>query len=689
MNNRGDLSCHCRDNHCHSHGHHDHGEESRTARAYETGIALALLAIGMGVRAWSVSDTAAIVWKVALIASYSVAGWRVLWGAVRNIVRGQLFDEFFLMSIASLGAIAIGELPEAAGVMAFFSVGELLQDKAVERSRTSIRALMDIRPDYANLLRDGEHVRVSPEEVVPGQLIVVKPGERVPLDGVIIEGDTTMDTSALTGESMPRTLGKRDQALAGMINRSAAVTIQVVKEYSESSVARILELVEEAQTRKAHTERFITTFSRYYTPAVVALAAAITVLPPLIVPGQVFSDWLHRALVLLVISCPCALVISIPLGYFAGIGGASRRGVLIKGANYLEALNGVDAVIFDKTGTLTEGSFRVVETTGENGFTEHEVLRLAAHAGANSTHPVSASIREAFQGESGRGEIDASAVTGSSELAGMGVAAEIAGERVVAGSDRLLHHENVAHDVCVTDGTVVNVAKGGVLAGRIRLEDEVKPGASEAVDRLHEAGVDRIVMLTGDVPGVAERVADEVGIGEFRANLMPEEKVKAVETIMAEQTHKAGQTEHGRGFAGRPAHWQARIFGKKAAGKVAFVGDGINDAPALARADVGIAMGGLGSDAAIEAADVVVMDDNPTRIADAIEIARRTRWIVMENILFSITVKLAVLVLGALGVATMWNAVFADVGVALIAVVNATRAYGNPGDRPGSVSDGA
>ena len=689
--NKEDLSCHSRDDHCHCHGHshHDHDDESRMVRAYETGIALVLFAIGMGVRAWSGSEAAAIVWKLALIASYLVAGWRVLWGAVKNIARGQVFDEFFLMSIASVGAIAIGELPEAAGVMCFFAVGELLQDKAVERSRTSIRALMDIRPDYASLVRDGEYVRVSPEEIVPGQLIIVRPGERVPLDGVIIEGVTTMDTSALTGESMPRALGDGDQALAGMINRSATVTIKVLKEYSKSSVARILELVEEAQARKAHTERFITTFSRYYTPAVVALAAMIAVLPPLILPGQVFSDWLHRALVLLVISCPCALVISIPLGYFAGIGGASRRGVLIKGANHLEALNSVDAVIFDKTGTLTEGSFRVMETTGENGFTEHEVLRLAAHAGANSNHPVSTSIREAFQGEPGRGEIDASAIAGSRELAGMGVAAEIEGERVVAGNDRLLHHENVAHDVCVTDGTVVNVAKDGVLAGRIHLADEIKPGASEAVERLYRAGVDRIVMLTGDVPAVAERVAGQVGIGEFWADLLPEEKVKAVEAITAESGRRAEQAERGKGRAERCAHGRSGILRERTVGKVAFVGDGINDAPALARADVGIAMGALGSEAAIEAADVVIMDDNPARVADAIEIARRTRRIVMQNIIFSISVKLAVLVLGALGVATMWNAVFADVGVALIAVVNATRAYGNLRDGREFAADGA
>lgn len=539
-------SCHCSDDNVHGHDCHGHGKGNETARVYETVLALALFALGMLVKAWSSSEAAVLVSDSILLASYIAAGWRVLWGAARNILRGQVFDEFFLMSIASLGAIAIGELPEAVGVMAFFAVGELLQDRAVERSRTSIRALMDVRPDYANLVRDGECIRVSPEEVSTGDLIMVRPGERVPLDGVIIDGETTMDTSALTGESMPRTFGAGDQALAGMINRSAAVTVRTLRPYSDSSAARILELVEEAETRKAHTERFITTFSRYYTPAVVGLAVAIAVLPPLIIPGQVFSEWLHRALVLLVVSCPCALVISIPLSYFAGIGGASRRGVLIKGADCLEALNDVDSVIFDKTGTLTQGSFRVVETTGENGFTGYEVLRLAAHAGANSSHPVSTSIREAFEGEPGRGRIDVSVISDSRELAGMGVAAEIGGERVIAGNDRLLHHENVVHDVCVTDGTVVNVAKDGILAGRIRLADEIKPGASEAVQRLHEAGVNRIVMLTGDVGDIAERVAGEVGIGEYRANLLPDEKVRAVEMIMAEQVSMAQSGEAGQ-----------------------------------------------------------------------------------------------------------------------------------------------
>jgi Cd2+/Zn2+-exporting ATPase len=569
------------------------------------------------------------------------------------------------MALASLGAMAIGEMPEAVGVMAFFSVGEYLQHMAVERSRGSIRALMDIRPEYANVMRDGKTERIAPEDVLPGESILVSPGERVPLDGLITSGESFMDTSALTGESMPRAMGPGDEALAGMVNTSGAVTLEVLRPYAQSAVARVLQLVEEASSRKAHTERFITRFSRYYTPAVVALAAAVAVVPPVFVPGQSFAVWLHRALVLLVISCPCALVISIPLGYFAGIGGASRRGVLVKGANFLEALTRVDTVVFDKTGTLTAGSFRVVEIQGENGVAECEVLRLAAHAGARSSHPVSASIRESYcdNGQQGR-VIDESAITAVDEVSGMGVRATVAGQRVMAGNDRLLHLENVPHDVCVTDGTVVNVAKDGVLAGRIRMADQVKPGASDSVRRLRQAGVSRIVMLTGDVSHVARQVASEVGIDEYRADLLPGQKVEALEAIMNKQASRG------------PGHEPDHELGRRRMGAVAFVGDGINDAPALTRADVGIAMGGLGSDAAIEAADVVIMDDNPARVADAIEIARRTHRVVIENIVFSLAVKAAVLALGVMGIASMWSAVFADVGVALIAVLNAARAYG-------------
>jgi len=618
----------------------------------------------MGMKTWSTFAGAAVVWKAVLIVSYIIAGWRVLHGAVRGIASGRLFDENSLMALASLGAMAIGEMPEAVGVMAFFSVGEYLQHMAVERSRGSIRALMDIRPEHASAMRDRKTERVSPEDVLPGESILVSPGERVPLDGLITSGESFMDTSALTGESMPRAMRPGDEVLAGMVNTSGAVTLEVLRPYAQSAVARVLQLVEEASSRKAHTERFITRFSRYYTPAVVALAAAVAIVPPVLVPGQAFAVWLHRALVLLVISCPCALVISIPLGYFAGIGGASRRGVLVKGANFLEALTRVDTVVFDKTGTLTAGSFRVVEIEGENGVAECEVLRLAAHAGARSSHPVSASIRESYCGNGRQGRvIDESAITAVDEVSGMGVRATVAGQRVMAGNDRLLHLENVPHDVCVTDGTVVNVARDGVLAGRIRMADQVKPGASDSVRRLRHAGVGRIVMLTGDASHVARRVASEVGIDEYRADLLPGQKVEALEAIMNEQ-------------AGRE---RGRELGRRKMGAVAFVGDGINDAPALTRADVGIAMGGLGSDAAIEAADVVIMDDNPARIADAIVIARRTHRVVVENIVFSLAVKAAVLALGGMGIASMWSAVFADVGVALIAVLNATRAYGGRG----------
>lgn len=658
-------ACGC--DHCHDHGSgqgHNHDGHYQ-ASPLEIVASLVLLATGMTVKAWGTFAGAAVVWNAVLIVSYLTAGWRVLRGAVQGIVSGRLFDENSLMALASLGAMAIGEMPEAVGVMAFFSVGEYLQHLAVERSRGSIRALMDIRPEYANVMRDGKTERIAPEDVLPGESILVSPGERVPLDGLITSGESFMDTSALTGESMPRAMGPGDEALAGMVNTSGAVTLEVLRPYAQSAVARVLQLVEEASSRKAHTERFITRFSRYYTPAVVALAAAVAVVPPVFVPGQAFAVWLHRALVLLVISCPCALVISIPLGYFAGIGGASRRGVLVKGANFLEALTRVDTVVFDKTGTLTAGSFRVVEIQGENGVAECEVLRLAAHAGARSSHPVSASIRESYcdNGQQGR-VIDESAITAVDEVSGMGVRATVAGQRVMAGNDRLLHLENVPHDVCVTDGTVVNVAKDGVLAGRIRMADQVKPGASDSVRRLRQAGVSRIVMLTGDVSHVARQVASEVGIDEYRADLLPGQKVEALEAIMNKQASRG------------PGHEPDHELGRRRMGAVAFVGDGINDAPALTRADVGIAMGGLGSDAAIEAADVVIMDDNPARIADAIEIARRTHRVVVENIVFSLAVKAAVLALGVMGIASMWSAVFADVGVALIAVLNAARAYG-------------
>jgi Cd2+/Zn2+-exporting ATPase len=593
------------------------------------------------------------------LAAYVVSGWRVLFTAASNIRRGRVFDENSLMALASIGAVAIAEYPEAVAVMLFYSVGERLQHSAVARSRRSIEELISIRPDRAWVFRRGtEPVEVTPDEVMPGEELRVRPGERVPLDGVIVDGQTTVDTSALTGESMPRVLEVGDKVSAGVINLSATVRVLVEKSYSESTVSRILSLVQQASERKAHTEQFISKFARYYTPAVVGVAAAVAMVPPLVMEGQSFIEWLHRALTILVISCPCALVLSVPLSYFAGIGGASRRGVLVKGANYLEALNDVGTVVFDKTGTLTQGSFSVVEVVGSNGFTEHDVMDLAAHAGSQSNHPLSASIRKAY---TDKHVLDTGRVQHVQEISGMGVSALVDGKPVIAGNDRLLHRENVAHDACVTDGTVVNVARDRVLAGRIRLADKVKPRAGQAVSRLKAAGVHTMVMLTGDTHGVAADVARDVGIDQFHAGLLPQEKVKVLENIINQQRAKPA--------AGAPD-------GRRARRLVAFAGDGINDAPALVRADVGIAMGALGSDAAIEAADVVVMDDDPSRIADAIEVARRTRRIVVQNIALALGVKAVVLTLGALGRATMWSAVFADVGVAILAVANSMRAYG-------------
>ena len=593
------------------------------------------------------------------LAAYVVSGWRVLFTAASNFRRGRVFDENSLMALASIGAVAIAEYPEAVAVMLFYSVGERLQHSAVARSRRSIEELISIRPDRAWVFRRGtEPVEVTPDEVMPGEELRVRPGERVPLDGVIVDGQTTVDTSALTGESRPRVLEVGDKVSAGVINLSATVRVLVEKSYSESTVSRILSLVQQASERKAHTEQFISKFARYYTPAVVGVAAAVAMVPPLVMEGQSFIEWLHRALTILVISCPCALVLSVPLSYFAGIGGASRRGVLVKGANYLEALNDVGTVVFDKTGTLTQGSFSVVEVVGSNGFTEHDVMDLAAHAGSQSNHPLSASIRKAY---TDKHVLDTGRVQHVQEISGMGVSALVDGKPVIAGNDRLLHRENVAHDACVTDGTVVNVARDRVLAGRIRLADKVKPRAGQAVSRLKAAGVHTMVMLTGDTHGVAADVARDVGIDQFHAGLLPQEKVKVLENIINQQRAKPA--------AGAPD-------GRRARRLVAFAGDGINDAPALVRADVGIAMGALGSDAAIEAADVVVMDDDPSRIADAIEVARRTRRIVVQNIALALGVKAVVLTLGALGRATMWSAVFADVGVAILAVANSMRAYG-------------
>ncbi|HEY8391113.1 MAG TPA: heavy metal translocating P-type ATPase [Capillibacterium sp.] len=578
-----------------------------------------------------------------LLTAYFLVGWPVIWKAVRNLLRGELFDENFLMTVATAGAIAIHQLPEAVGVMLFYAVGEYFQDQAVDRSRRSIKALLDIQPDYAHLKENGTTRKVRPQEVAVGELIVVKPGERVPLDGEVMSGESFVDTSALTGESVPRKVGAGERILAGMVNGAGLLTVKVTKPYGESSVARILHLVEEAGERKAPTEQYITTFARYYTPLVVGAAFLLAVLPPLVVPGAVFKDWLYRALVLLVISCPCALVVSIPLGYFGGIGGASRQGILIKGANYLEALTNTHTVVFDKTGTLTQGVFRVVEVVPRNGFTREELLTAAASAEVYSNHPIAHSLREAY-GQ----EIPSDLVRDYQEIPAHGIRAVVAGKQVLAGNDRLMHREEIDHEDCTVQGTIVYVAIDRKYAGYIVIADELKADAKEGVARLKALGVERVLMLTGDDATVAARVAQEVGMDGFYAELLPEDKVARVEELLAEVPDRRRQ-------------------------KLIFVGDGVNDAPVITRADIGVAIRGLGSDAAMEAADVVLMDGAPSKLAQAIEIARRTKGIIRQNIGLALGVKAFFLLLGTFGVATIWEAVFADVGVTLLAVFNAAR----------------
>jgi len=579
-----------------------------------------------------------------LLSAYLLCGWRVLWTAFRNLTHGEVFDENFLMTVATLGAIAIHEMPEAVAVMLFYRVGEFFQEFSVNRSRRSVRALMDIRPDYANLKKGEELKKVAPGEVGIGEEIIVKPGERIPLDGEILEGRTLVDTSALTGESVPRSAGAGDKVLAGMINKTGSLTIKVTKEFGESSISRILEMVENAAGRKAPTEKFITKFARYYTPVVVFGALAVAVIPPLVIEGATFSQWIYRALVLLVISCPCALVISIPLGYFGGIGGASRKGILMKGASYLDILTQIKTAVFDKTGTLTRGEFKVTDVVPASGFDKESLLRTAAQAEAQSNHPIAQSIREAYEQP-----VDLSSVKEYREISGHGISARVNGTLVLAGNDKLIHREGIQHDgkICCVEGTVVHVSVNRKYAGYIVIADEIKEDAPEAVRSLTRLGVNKVIMLTGDGDAVAASVAKKVGIDSYMAELLPEDKVAAIEKL---------EREAGKGA------------------KIAFVGDGINDAPVIARADVGVAMGGLGSDAAIETADVVIMTDAPSKLAQAIEIARKTRSVVWQNIGMSLGVKGIFIVLGIVGIATIWEAVFADVGVALLAILNASRA---------------
>ena len=573
------------------------------------------------------------------VIAYLIVGWNVIASAVKNIIRGQFFDEQFLMTIATLGAFAIHQMPEAVAVMLFYVTGELFQDIAVGRSRKSIKSLLEIKPDYANLKSGVEVIKVSPEEVKVGDIIVVKAGEKVPLDGTILDGTSFVDTAALTGESVPRKVNVKDEVMAGMINQSGLLTIKVNKLFGESSVSRILELVENATSQKAETEKFITTFARYYTPIVVIGALLLAIVPPLLFSGQTFGDWIYRALVVLVISCPCALVISIPLGYFGGVGLAARKGILVKGSNFLDALTQVTTVVFDKTGTLTKGEFKVSEVVTSNGFSKEEILEYAAYAEANSNHPVAQSITVAYQGE-----IDIAKITKTEEISGHGIKAIVNGKTILAGNDKLLHKENIEHSVCQVDGTVVHVTIDRVYAGYIIISDSLKDDAIEAIENLKAKKI-QTVMLTGDNQYAAQAFAKRLGIDRFYSELLPEDKVKHIEQLIAESK----------------------------GGKVAFVGDGINDAPVIARADVGIAMGALGSDAAIETADVVLMTDSPSKVALAIDVAKTTRNIVWQNIYFAMGVKLIFIVLGVFGVATMWEAVFGDIGVALIAIFNALR----------------
>lgn len=571
---------------------------------------------------------------------YAVIAWDVLWRAVRNIAHGQVFDENFLMSLATVGALATGEYPEAVFVMLFYQVGELFQSYAVDQSRKSITSLMDIRPDYANIEVDGQLRHVDPEDVAVGDTIVIKAGERIPLDGVVLEGTSNVDTAALTGESLPREAQPGDDVISGCVNLSGLLRVRVTKAFEESTVAKILDLVENSSSKKAKAENFITKFARYYTPAVVLAAVALALLPPLFTSIQ-WVDSIQRALNFLVVSCPCALVISVPLSFFGGIGGASKNGILVKGGNYLEVLAKTELVVFDKTGTLTRGVFNVTAIHPDH-CGEAQLLELAALAESYSDHPISRSLKEAY----GK-ELDASRVSNVEELSGRGVRATVDGRQICAGNDKLMEDIGVSWHPCHRVGTTVHVASDGVYLGHIVISDEVKPDAKEAITALKACGVRRTVMLTGDAKAVGESVAQELGLDEVHTQLLPADKVTRVEALLGEVSPK---------------------------GALAFVGDGINDAPVLSRADIGIAMGGLGSDAAIEAADIVLMDDKPSKLADAIRIARRTLAIVRQNIVFALAVKFLVLALSAAGVANMWEAVFADVGVSVIAILNAMRA---------------
>ena len=579
--------------------------------------------------------------KGIYIVSYLIVGFDIVKKAVRNIFRGKVFDENFLMTVATIGAFAIGEFPEAVAVMLFYQVGELFQSYAVDKSRKSIANLMDIRPDYANLKTENKIEKVNPEEVKIGQEILVKPGEKIPLDGTIIEGNSMIDTSALTGESVPREVKIGENILSGCINKTGLLTIKVTKEFGESTVSKILDLVENASSKKAKSENFISKFAKYYTPIVVLIAVALAIIPPFIFKNGEFIDWLYRALTFLVVSCPCALVISIPLGFFGGIGGASKQGILVKGSNYLEALSQTEIVVFDKTGTLTQGVFEV-QKVNPIGISEDELLKMTAFAENYSNHPIATSIKKAY-----RKEIENETILKIEELSGLGVEAKIEGKEVLVGNEKLMQEKGISYTKCEDIGTIVYVAIDEQFVGTIVISDKIKEDSQNAIKNLKEMNIKKIVMLTGDKKEVSENIAKKLGIDQVYSELLPDGKVQKVEELLKEKSEK---------------------------GKLAFVGDGINDAPVLALADIGIAMGGLGSDSSIEAADVVIMTDEPSKIENAIKISKKTMRIVKENIIFAIAIKIGVLLLSAIGLSTMWEAVFADVGVSVIAIINSLRA---------------
>lgn len=578
--------------------------------------------------------------NIIYIIAYAIVGFDIVKKAFRNILRGKVFDENFLMTVATIGAFGIGEFPEAVAVMLFYQVGELFQSYAVDKSRKSISNLMNIRPDFANVERDGKTEKIDPDEVKIGEIIIVKPGEKIPLDGNIIEGKTSLDTKALTGETIPREVQEGDEILSGCINLNSVIKIRVTKEYGESTVSKILDLVENASSKKSKSENFITKFAQYYTPIVVITAVLLAILPPLIIKDATFSDWIYRALSFLVVSCPCALVISIPLSFFGGIGAASKMGILIKGSNYLEAIANTEIIVFDKTGTLTEGVFEV-QKVEPVGISDKELIKIAAYAENYSNHPISLSVKEAYNEK-----IDETQIINTQEISGLGIVAKINEKNVLVGNEKLMNENNIEFTKCNDIGTILYVAIDNKYAGYILISDKIKKDSQKAIQNLKKNDIKETVMLTGDRKSVGENVAQKLGLDKVYTELLPAGKVEKVEELLKEKSEK---------------------------GKLAFVGDGINDAPVLALADIGIAMGGLGSDAAIEAADVVLMTDEPSKIVDAIHLSKRTMNIVKENIIFAISIKVLVLILSAFGLSTMWEAVFADVGVSILAIINALR----------------